>query len=215
MNQKNQQKKPCSQTYLNKMKTEIKPLKQTTEFGCLATCYTMIKNHFDKEDNFSQEIESNLTKEAFRSETGFNEHYYLKELYKKGYEIKIFVETPYMLDGYNQLNTKLKCNIPIEHSLTGVEDYIDLMKQGYIIITLIDLWYLDMIIHFPHYVIVNGFNENSIYIVDPKYCREIKISKEKFNKILHSIQNRLNYSQVIFAIKKSNTTHQQTGQYNK
>ena len=78
----------------------INPVKQTTEFGCLATCYFMIKNYFSEhKEEFTQDIESDLTKEAFRSETKFNEHFYLNKFAKSGHDIKILVETPYMLEG--------------------------------------------------------------------------------------------------------------------
>lgn len=106
------------------MKNNITPLKQTTEFGCLAACYAMIENHFLKENSeFTQEMESALTKEAFKSETKFNEHFYLNKLARSGHDIKILVETPYMLEGYGQLNTKLGNKISISHALIGINDY--------------------------------------------------------------------------------------------
>jgi len=183
------------------MKHPIKPLKQQTEFGCLATCFTMIKNHLFSEKEFNQNIESELTKQAFSSTTNFNEHHYLKKLYDLNCKIKVLVETPYMLEGYNLLNTKLKCKIPIEHCLIGVDDYESLLKEGYILITLIDLWNIDMIINIAHYVIVSGFDETSLYIIDPKYGKEIRISKPRFQQMLGNLKQDIKYSPLVFAIK--------------
>ena len=186
------------------MKNNITPLKQTTEFGCLAACYAMIENHFLKENSeFTQEMESALTKEAFKSETKLNEHFYLNKLARSGHDIKILVETPYMLEGYGQLNTKLGNKISISHALIGINDYEKFIEEGYVIITLIDLWYLDMIIHYPHYVVIDGCDENSIFLLDPKYGNEIKFSKYRFQQALDSIKYHLKYSPVLFAIKKS------------
>ena len=111
------------------MKLFVKPLKQRTEFGCLAACYAMVRNFLFGERPFAKDDESQYCKEAYRSETGFNEHFYLSELYKEGATIKILVETPYMVEGYEQLNTRLHCKIPIEHTLIGLHDYEDFLKQ--------------------------------------------------------------------------------------
>jgi len=169
----------------------IKPLKQTTEFGCLATCYMMLRNYFFGDAEHSQEMESKLTGEAFRSETEFNEHYYLDKLAKSGCSIKVLVETPYMFEGYKQVNTKFGNNIEIEHALFGVSDYGTFLDEGYLIITLIDLWHLDMIIHYPHYVVIDSHDQNNFYIIDPKYGMNIKFSKHRFQQTLDSVKNRL------------------------
>ena len=186
------------------MKNNIIPLKQTTEFGCLAVCYFMIENYFLNENKeITQEMESDITQKAFKSETKFNEHFYLNKLAKSEHDIKILVETPYMLEGYGQLNTKLGNKISISHALIGINDYEKFIEEGYVIITLIDLWYLDMIIHYPHYVVIDGCDENSIFLLDPKYGNEIKFSKYRFQQALDSIKYHLKYSPVLFAIKKS------------
>ena len=188
------------------MNLSIKPLRQTTEFGCLAACYAMVRNFLFEEKPFTKDDESHICKEAYKSETGFNEHFYLSELYKKGSTIKILVETPYMVAGYEQLNSELHCRIPIEYALIGLHDYESLLKKGYILITLIDLWFIDMIIHYPHYVIVHGIDKHSLFLVDPKYGKEIRFSKEAFQRNLQQLKSRLGYSLVIFAIKKASST---------
>lgn len=181
------------------MKLQIKPIQQNTEFGCLASCYAMTKEFLGIKD---KEDESQLTKEAFQFKTKSNEHYYLKKLYDLGFEVKVFIETPYMLTNYNQLNSELGCKIPVEYQLIGLNDYTELIEQGYVIITLIDIWHLDMIVHDVHYVVINGFEQDSIYLTDPKYNREIKISKDKFKKSIDDLKYLLGYSPIIFAIKK-------------
>jgi len=183
------------------MKKDIKPIKQETEFGCLSACYRMIRAYFE-DGVYEKEDETQLTSKAFSSETGFNEHFYLKKLSSSGYKIKVIVETPYMLEGYTQLNTKLNCNIPVEFNLVGNHDFTKLLDEGYLIITLIDLWSIDMIIHYPHYVIVENFEDDSFMIADPKYCKKIKFSRRRFEKSLEELKYRLGYSPLIFAIKK-------------
>jgi len=161
------------------MKHKIKPIKQQTEFGCLATCCAMIKNYLFGVV-FSQEKEIEKTSKAFNSETKFNEHFHIKELFELGCDIKIFIETPYMKEGYGILNSRLGCKIPINLQLIGANDYETLLREEYVLITLVDLWSIDMIIHTVHYIIVNGFDENNFYIIDPKYKMEIKVAKERF-----------------------------------
>lgn len=184
------------------MKFDVKPLKQTTEMGCLATCYLMIRELFFGNSEHSQDVESNLTSQAFRSETNFNEHFYLKKLFESGCEIKVLVETPYMAESYDLLNKKLGCKIDIQHALIGIEDYVKLLQENYLIITLTDLWYFDMVLHFPHYVIVHSYNEESLFISDPKYGNKIKFSNFQFEQNLKSLKERMGYSPLIFAIKK-------------
>ena len=184
------------------MKLNIKLLKQNTQFGCLATCFFMIKNYFFEEEEFNQDKESSLTNEAFCFETGFNEHYYLNKLSKLSCDIRVFVETPYLAESYNKLNTKYNCNILIEYSILGIRDFESLLEDGYAIITLIDMWYLDMIVHDVHYVIVNGFDDNSIYLLDPKYGYKLKFSKERFLNSFETLKEKFGYSPLIFAIKK-------------
>jgi hypothetical protein len=162
----------------------------------------MVRNCFFGEDGHDQQAESKLTKEAFRSETGFNEHYYLDKLSKNGCDVKILVETPYMSEGYKQLNTKLGNDVKIEYALLGVSDYETFLSEGYLIITLIDLWYLDMIIHYPHYVIIDSYDQNNFYVIDPKYGMRVKFSKHRFQETLDSVKNRLGYSSLIFAVRK-------------
>lgn len=86
--------------------------------------------------------------------------------------------------------------------MIGLDDFESLLNDNYIIITSIDMWHLNMIVHLPHYVIVNSFDENSFYIIDPKYGKEIKFSKDKFLKSIDDLKYRLGYSPIIFAIKK-------------
>ena len=59
-----------------------------------------------------------------------------------------------------------------------------------------------MIIHYPHYVIIHGIDEHNLFLVDPKYGKEIRFSKEVFQRSLQQIKSRLGYSPLIFAVKK-------------
>lgn len=183
------------------MKSNITPLRQTTEFGCMATCYAMVRNTLFGEEMFNQEIESNLTKQAFSFETEANEHFYLHDLATRGCDIRVLLETPYIVDLYQQLNNKFNLNIPIEYSLIGIKDFENLLEEGYILITLIDRWQIDMYIHMVHYVVVHGFDENHLYITDPKYGRELKIAKERFKDALVGLKVNIGYSPLIFAIR--------------
>ena len=185
------------------MKINI-PIKQQTQFGCLAACYSMIKNYLFGETSYDVATETQLTSEAFSVKTGFNEHYYLKKMSDWGCEVRVFLETPYMFDEYSKVNSELGGNISVEHRLIGIEDYKKLINDGYLIISVIDLWHIDMIIHFAHYVIINGFTDNHISIIDPKYGREIMFSNRRFQDTLDNIKYRLKHSPLLFAIKKAN-----------
>ncbi len=184
------------------MEIKIKPLIQKTQFGCLATCYAMAINYFFGEKKYDQRIESDLTSQSFAIKTGFNEHFYLQRLSRKGCKILVYLETPYMEEEYKKINTVLGGNIKIEHRLIDVGDFIRLIKKGYLIITSIDLWYIDMIVNFAHFVIVNGYEKDCLSIIDPKYGKQIKFSTKRFQDSLDSLKYRLKHSPVIFAIKK-------------
>ncbi len=183
------------------MKIEIKPLKQLTELGCMSTCYAMVRNTLLGEKEFNLDEETKLFTEAFTFPTGVNEQSYLLKLAQAGCEIKILVETPYVVDLYKQFNKKYNLALDIEYTIIGVETYEKLLSQGYLLITLSDLWEFTMICHFSHYVLVNGFDYHSLYVVDPKQGIEIQYPQDRFARMLHDIKTRMGYSPIIFAIK--------------
>ena len=184
------------------MKHKLTKIKQKTEMGCLATCYKMIRTYFEGPDSV-KESEKKLTTKAFSNDTGFNEHFYLKKLADSNYKLEVILETPYMLKEYEKLNSELDTSIPIKFNLISTKDIENLLNDGYLIITLLDLWDIDMTIHFPHYVIINGIDKTNIFILDPKYKKEIKCSKNRFESMIENLKYKLEYSPILFAIKKS------------
>lgn len=178
----------------------IKPLKQQTEFGCFAACYAMIKNDFFGDEPFDKEIESELCRRAFGFETGANEHFYLIDLFKRGCSINVMMESPFLIDYYKNLS-KLNYTIPIEYRLIGISDFEKALDSGYVIVTVLDRWDLDMYLHFPHYVIVETHDAGSLGVVDPQKGR-IRIAKDRFLLMLENVKEKLGYSPIIFAFKK-------------
>ncbi len=183
------------------MKIEIKPLRQQTEFGCMCACYAMVRNTLLGEQNFEIEDEAKLCTEAFTFPTGVNEQSYLHKLAKAGCQIKVLVESPFLFDLYKQFKSKYGLSLDIEQTIIGVGTYEKLLSQDYLLITLSDLWEFTMICHFSHYVLINGFDYHSLYVVDPKQGVEIQYPQDRFARMLHDVKTKMGYSPIIFAIK--------------
>lgn len=184
------------------MKIDIPVLKQKTGQGCFIACCSMIRKYFDKKFKYDMDKELEIFVEALKSNREFCEPYVINKLLEKLAEIEIITESFYVRYLLNKSKRKFGANFQVKYKIVGVNDFESALKENKILITLVDLWDITMYTHFPHFVILNGFDSHDFYMIDPWMGEQIKIPKDRFMNFVKNIKSGLGMSPMIYMIKK-------------
>lgn len=76
-----------------------------------------------------------------------------------------------------------------------------LLESGSIIVYL-DNYYLQKIVHAPHFVLVERYKDDTIEIADPYDGKRKNISSKIIQKAIISLRNHLKYSPVLIRMTK-------------
>lgn len=177
----------------------IPTLTQHTGFGCLATCYAMIKKYINPNFVFNTDVELELIRDMYLSDKEFHEPAIISKLLDIGCEVVFLSESKYAVDRYTQLLQNKK----FETKFIDISNYIfeHFIKNGYVIITLVDKWHLDLYVRSSHYVLIKGMDEKYFFINDPWQGCEMRIEKENFKKFYKDVKDRFYMAPVIIAVK--------------
>lgn len=165
----------------------MKIIKQSTYETCLSCCLLMMAGKTRKD-----EIE--IWKHGWKFNYLIGQLNYIARKYGK--RIEAYVENKYYL---SQLQ-KQKCNsIKLLNKKINTKLLIKLLEKGKVIVY-IDCYYLQKVLHAPHFVVAVRQVKDDIEIADP-FDGEIKrIPIRVVNRAISSLRNHLKYSPVLITI---------------
>jgi hypothetical protein len=163
-------------------------MKQSTYETCLACCLLMAVDGPQKD-----EIE--VWKHGWKFNYLIGQLNYVAEKYGKKFEV--YVENKYY---FNQLLQQKNKNIILLNKKIEGRLLNKFLEEGDAIVY-IDNYYLQKILHTPHFVIAKKRVGGAIEIVDPFDGRKKRIPVAVVNKAITSLRNHLKYSPILIRMK--------------
>jgi len=171
------------------MENNMKIIKQSTYETCLPCCLLMVAGKTSKD-----EIE--IWKHGWRFNYLVGQLNYVANKYKK--EITAYVENRYY---FNQLQKQKGVGVKLINKKIDAKLLGKLLEDGKAIVYL-DFYYLQKILHAPHFVVALNQDKNFIEIADSADGKLKKISKDVIKKGISSLRNHLKYSPVLITISE-------------
>jgi len=166
----------------------MKVIKQSTYETCLASCLLMITDGPRKD-----EIE--IWKHGWK----FN--YLIGQLNcvasKYGKKLEAYVENKYY---FNQLQKQKRKGVEIINKKIDTKLIGELLKDGKVIVYL-DIYYLQNILHAPHFVLALEKDKDFMKIADPSSGKIKKISIGILQEGIDGLRNHLKYSPVLVTLR--------------
>lgn len=162
----------------------MKILKQSTYETCLPCCLLMMSEKGNKD-----EIE--IWKHGWKFNYLVGQLNYVATKYKK--DIEAYIENKYY---FNELQKQKGKNVRFVNKKINVELLKQLLEKGKVIVYL-DNYYLQKILHAPHFVVATRLVGKDIEIADPFDGKLKKVALSIINKGIISLRNHLKYSPVV------------------
>jgi hypothetical protein len=165
----------------------MKIIKQSTYETCLASCLLMATGGPRKD-----EIE--IWKHGWEFNYLIGQLNYVASKYGK--KIEAYVENKYY---FNQLQKKKDAGVQLINKKIDIKLIGELLKNGGVIVYL-DIYYLQKILHAPHFVLALEKDKDFMKIADPSSGRIKKISIKTFQEGISGLRNHLKYSPVLITV---------------
>jgi hypothetical protein len=162
----------------------MKIIKQSIYETCLACCLLMLTGK-------SRKNEIEIWKHGWKFNYLIGQLNYVASKYGK--EIEAYVENKRY---FNQLKKQKGRGIKLVNKKIDAKLLSKLLENGKVIIYL-DNYYLQKILHAPHFVMALRRNKDLIEIVDPSDGKLKKISVGAIKKGIDSLRNHLKHSPVL------------------
>ncbi len=162
----------------------MKPIRQSTYETCLACCLLMIIERAKKN-------EVGIWKHGWRFNYLIGQLNYVASKYGKKFEV--YIENKYY---FNQLQNQKGRGIKLINKKIDAKLLSKLLENGKVIVYL-DNYYLQKILHAPHFVMALGQKKDLIEVADPFDGKLKKISVSTIKKGINSLRNHLKYSPVL------------------
>lgn len=167
----------------------MKIIKQSTYESCLSCCLLMLTQNDSK-----HEIE--VWKHGWKFNYLIGQLNYVANKFKT--KIEAYVENKYY---FGQLNLEKNKNVNLINKKVGIKLLKNLLDFGEVIVYL-DCFYLQKILHAPHFVVATKKSGNGIEIIDPADGKIKIISTKIISKAMISLRNRLKYSPILVRLSK-------------
>ena len=165
----------------------MKVIKQSTYETCLACCLLMMMGRTGRD-----EIE--IWKRGWRFNYLIGQLNYVSGKY--GREFKVYVENRYY---FNQLQKQRGSGVTLVNKKIDAGLLSKLLEAGKVIVYL-DNYYLQKILHAPHFVTALGQGKAFIETADSSDGKLKKIPRAIIMKGINSLRNHLKYSPVLITI---------------
>ena len=165
----------------------IKVIKQSTYETCLPCCLLMVTGK-------TREDEVEIWKHGWKFNYLVGQLNYVAKKYKK--EIKAYIENKYY---FGQLQKQKDVGVHLSNQKIDIDLLSKLLKNGKVIVYL-DFYYLQKILHAPHFVVAIREDGDFIEIADSSDGKIKKIKKEVIEKGIGSLRNHLKYSPVFVVV---------------
>ncbi len=183
----------------------VKAYEQSTFLTCLSACFMMARDFIGEKIPFNQEKELEMYNDALKSVKDFYHFGFLKNALEQGYKANMVVEIPTIFEYLKSLNKKVenKINCLFKHiSIDIIKETLE--KEKVPIIVLVDQFPISLYCRTQHYVLVFGYDEKNIHIVEPWYGQKMKIPYNRFQEMLDSLRNNLFCGTQMIYLKKEN-----------
>jgi len=165
----------------------MKVIKQSTYETCLPCSLLMMAGRGNRD-----EIE--IWRHGWKFNYLIGQLNYVASKYKK--RIVAYVENKYY---FNQLQRQKSSGVKLVNKKIDAKLLSKLLEDSKVIVYL-DCYYLQKILHAPHFVVALNQDKYSIEIADPFDGRLKKIPKDIIKKGISSLRNHLKYSPVLITI---------------
>ncbi len=187
------------------MKTilDVKTYEQSTFLTCLSACFMIARDANGENIPFTQEKELELYTSALKSVKDFYHFGFMRQALEQGHNVTMVVEVPDLFNYLKILNKKVdnKINVKFEHiTIDEIKKTIEELKVP--IIMLVDQWPISLYVRTQHYILVHGYDEKNIYIVEPWYGQKMKIPYERFQLMIDSLRDNLYCGTQMIYLKK-------------
>ena len=169
---------------------DMKIIKQTTYETCLASVLLMLISQ-----SWSRNKEIEIWKHGWEFNYLIGQLNYIAKRYKKSFEV--YIENQYY---FRELRKEKNQGIELVNLKIGIKLIKKMLKTGSIIVHL-DNYYLQKVVHAPHFVLAEKFNDSTIEIADPYDGQRKKISGKILNKAIINLRNHLKYSPVLIRVR--------------
>lgn len=122
---------------------------------------------------------------------------YVANKYKK--EIIAYIENKHY---FNQLQKQKNRRVKLINKKIDIKLVTKLLEWGGVIVYL-DNYYLQKIIHTPHFVLVIGRTKDTMKLIDPYDGKIKKVPVKIISKAIISLRNKLRYSPVLICMNTS------------
>lgn len=168
-------------------KNVMKIIKQSTYETCLPCCLLMMTGQGNKD-----EIE--IWKHGWKFNYLIGQLNYVADRFSK--KIEAYIENKYY---FNQLLKQNNKNVKLVNQKIDSKLLSDLLEKGKVIVY-IDCYYLQKILHAPHFVVALRQTESFIEIADPADGKIKMIPTRVISQAIVSLRNHLKYSPVLVTI---------------
>lgn len=167
----------------------MKIIKQTTYETCLASVLLML---IGESWNKSKEIE--IWKHGWEFNYLIGQLNYTAKKHKKSFVV--YIENRYY---FEKLRKEKSREIKLVNAKIDIRLIKKLLKSAPVIVYL-DNYYLQKIVHAPHFVLAKKFRDDTIEIADPYDGKKKRIPGKILNKAIISLRNHLKYSPVLIRV---------------
>lgn len=164
-------------------------IKQSTYESCLPCCLLMVTGNDNKD-----EIE--VWKHGWQFNYLIGQLNYVSGLYNK--KIEAYIENEYYFD---ELQFQKSENVSLINKQIDLDLVHDLLKSGEVIVYL-DCYYLQGILHAPHFVVTTRQTREGFEIADPADGKLKIISIKTMQDAVESLRDHLKYSPVLVTVNK-------------
>jgi hypothetical protein len=116
---------------------------------------------------------------------------------KYGKKFEAYIENKYY---FNQLQKQKDKGVELVNKKIDTKLIAELLKNGKVIVYL-DIYYLQNILHAPHFVLALEKGRDFIKIADPSSGKTGKISVATIRKGINGLRDHLKYSPVLVVLK--------------
>lgn len=166
----------------------MKVIRQSTYETCLACCLLMMVGKTKKD-----EIE--IWRHGWKFNYLIGQLNYVASKYGKTFEV--YVENKYY---FNQLQKQKGKGVKLMQMKIDAKLLSALLEDGKVIVYL-DNYYLQKILHVPHFILATKKSEGNIEMVDPYDGKLEKIPTKIISKAIIGLRNHLRYSPVLIRME--------------
>ncbi len=170
----------------------MKIIKQSTYESCLPCCLLMLTGKSNKD-------EIKIWKSGWKFDYLIGQLNFVSAKYKRQFDV--YVENKYY---FNEFEAVKNSNIKLINKKIDLKLLDSLLKYGQVIIYL-DNYYLQKIVHAPHFILALSSDSKHIKVADPFDGKLKQLPRDLLNKGIISLRNHLKFSPVLVCLKKSSS----------